>query len=147
MELLLLTRSSITEDVVIGLEFSLAFFKVFDNYVRNVFRTISSFEEDNRFVIGNDWGFRRILMLGFFMFWLLVMRFLMVLNRLDVRILVIVFLLLIVENDSDPCTSVLTELFHLFLEGIGILSGEAFEGFGERSHLSYKHEHVLAEVL
>jgi hypothetical protein len=56
-------------------------------------------------------------------------------------------LLLVVENDSNPGTSILAELLHLLLEAFTILSWEALEGFSKRSDLSDKHKHVLGEVL
>jgi hypothetical protein len=104
--------------------------------------------------LGLWFGIRlRIFMFGFLMGFLLRLfrwfriRYLYgVNNRLDVGLFIFI-LLLVVEDDANKGTSILTKFLHLFFEGIGITSRETLEGLSERSDFANQNEHVLAEVL
>ena len=127
MEALGLTGSGIAPDVVIGHEVSLTLFVGLDDLIHDRLRAVGGLEKDDLFFFGN-WLIilllRLIMMLRFLglfgLLWLIFLlrfdrlRILMLgLFRLNLRLLIIIISLLIVEDDTDESSGVLTELLHL----------------------------------
>ena len=132
MEALGLTGSGIAPDIVVGHEVSLALFVGLDDLIHDGLRAVSGLEKDDLFFFGN---WLVVLLLGLIMMlrflgllgllWLVFLfrfdrlRILMLrLFRLNLRLLIIIISLLVVEDDTDESSGVLTELLHLLPEFI-----------------------------